>query len=154
MKETKENDLLEELDYVFKKLGRRVTLDFTRRISPVISASQSLILNILGEYGPKKVSELAEELEITLPSITTLADKLVALGYIERKKSDKDRRIVYLHITEQGRQVVEELREERRKRLQKYYEALSEEDIRELIRIYYRMLAHLEGQCKKEGERS
>lgn len=154
MEEKKDKELLEELDYVFKKIGRKITLDLTKRLSPVISASQSLIMNILDKSGPKKVSELAEELEITLPSITTLADKLVALNYIERKKSDKDRRLVYLHITEEGRRVVEELSDERRKQLQKYYEALSEEDIRTLIRIYYVMLSHLEEHGKKDGERS
>lgn len=150
MKNMEENELLQELDYVFKKLGRKITVDLTKRITPSISASQGLILNILEERGPKKVSELAEELEITLPSITTLADKLVAQGYVERKKSDKDRRIVYLVITEEGRDLWNEIRDERRKRLHKYYDALSEEDIRHLIRIYNIILASLEEADRKK----
>jgi DNA-binding MarR family transcriptional regulator len=144
----KEGELLQELDYVFKKLGRKIALDLTRRVIPEISASQGIILSILLENGPKKISDLAEELEITLPSITALADKLVAQGYVERKRSDKDRRIVYLYITEQGKKVIQDVQEERKRRLRRYYEALPEEDIRYLIRLYNIMLANLEEHDK------
>jgi DNA-binding MarR family transcriptional regulator len=149
VKNINNRELLQELDYVFKKLGRKIALDFTKRVSPGISVSQSLILGILNEDGPKKISELAEELEITLPSITTLADKLVAQGYVERKRSEKDRRIVYLHITEQGHSILHDLMEEKKRRLHKYYAALSEEDIRHLIRIYRIILTNLEEADKQ-----
>ena len=36
------------------------------------------------------------------PNTTRLADKLLSKGLIERKRSDADRRIVYVHITHVG----------------------------------------------------
>jgi DNA-binding MarR family transcriptional regulator len=50
----------------------------------------------------KAISYLARELDLTKPTVTVLADKLVDKGYIKRVKSDKDRRSMHLHIDKKG----------------------------------------------------
>jgi len=40
------------------------------------------------------------------PNATRLADKLVEKGFVERKRSDEDRRVVYLAITDKGTELL------------------------------------------------
>ena len=43
------------------------------------------------------------------PNATRLSDKLLSKGLINRKRSDNDRRVVYLEISQQGLDLLEEL---------------------------------------------
>ncbi|MGH1334554.1 MAG: MarR family winged helix-turn-helix transcriptional regulator [Aureispira sp.] len=43
------------------------------------------------------------------PNTTRLADKLVDKGFVERKRSDVDRRVVYLTITEKGTELLKNI---------------------------------------------
>ena len=42
---------------------------------------------------------------VTLGTVTTSLNNLERKGYIERIRSDQDRRVVYLHLTKKGRLV-------------------------------------------------
>jgi DNA-binding MarR family transcriptional regulator len=55
------------------------------------------------------VGEVAEQLFIRHHSAVGLADRLEERGFIERAKSDEDRRQVRLRLTERGEQVLEHL---------------------------------------------
>lgn len=48
------------------------------------------------------VTRLAEQLVLTVPATTATADRLVAQGFIERNRSDDDRRKVVLFPTERA----------------------------------------------------
>ena len=43
------------------------------------------------------------------PNATRLSDKLLNKNLIERKRSDEDRRVVFLAITEEGRSLLEKI---------------------------------------------
>jgi len=51
------------------------------------------------------LSELARELDLTKPTVTVLADKLVEKGYVRKIKSDKDKRSMHLHINKKGSKI-------------------------------------------------
>ena len=55
-------------------------------------------------------SQIASEVNVTSSHITAVTDRLVRKGFVERKRSNSDRRIVYLEITEHGREVTENLK--------------------------------------------
>src|SRR5262245_39508737 len=64
------------------------------------------MLTALSEGGERS-ARLAERLTIRKPTVTALADGLVAAGYAERSSEPGDRRIVRLHITAAGRRALE-----------------------------------------------
>ena len=73
------------------------------------------ILGILVSLGPLPISEIGRQLHISKPNMTPLIDKLVEEGWVKRSRSDKDRRVINVEITEEGikflfeaRKVVEE----------------------------------------------
>lgn len=60
-----------------------------------------LIEEICKEY-PSNMSSIAENLDITVGTLTVAVDKLVKQGYINRIKSPVDKRVVTIVPTEKG----------------------------------------------------
>lgn len=68
-----------------------------------ISITEIHTIDAVGMYGSRNMSEIAQSLEITMGTLTTAVDKLVKKGYMERSRSDIDRRIVNVSLTKRGK---------------------------------------------------
>lgn len=68
-----------------------------------LSISEMHLIESVGKSSHgKTISDIAEDLNITLPSVTIAINKLVRKGYVEKLKSDSDGRIVYVRLTKLG----------------------------------------------------
>ncbi len=67
-----------------------------------ISVTDMHIIEAVGIQEPKKMSEIAKLLGITMGTLTTGINGLVKKGYVVRNRSEKDRRIVYASLTPKG----------------------------------------------------
>lgn len=61
------------------------------------------IIEAVGIGEPKNMSEIAKSLSVTVGTLTTNMNGLEKKGYIERKRSTEDKRVVYTTLTERGR---------------------------------------------------
>jgi DNA-binding MarR family transcriptional regulator len=68
-----------------------------------ISITEIHTIEAVGMYGSKTMSEVAQTLNITMGTLTTAVDKLIKKGYMERSRSDSDRRIVNVSLTKRGK---------------------------------------------------
>jgi DNA-binding MarR family transcriptional regulator len=68
-----------------------------------LSITEIHTIEAVGLYGSKTMSEVAAVLEITMGTLTTAVDKLIKKGYVERSRSDTDRRIVNISLTRRGK---------------------------------------------------
>jgi DNA-binding MarR family transcriptional regulator len=68
-----------------------------------LSITEIHTIEAVGLYGSKTMSEVAAELEITMGTLTTAVDKLIKKGYMERSRSESDRRIVNVNLTKRGK---------------------------------------------------
>jgi DNA-binding MarR family transcriptional regulator len=59
---------------------------------------------------------------------------------VVRHRSEEDRRVVWLELTEEGRNVVQACQEGRQRLIQRYLGQLDEEEILHMIRIYEKIL--------------
>lgn len=84
---------------------------FARELKPFdISPQQFNILRILNAAGDWLVmSEVKDGLLEKAPNATRLVDKLLKKTLIERKRSETDRRVVYVRISEGGRALFGEI---------------------------------------------
>jgi DNA-binding MarR family transcriptional regulator len=73
-----------------------------------ISMAQLNILYTLRRSGEMPMSRLADVLNVSLSSATGLIDRLEERGYIERTRVPEDRRIVMVHLTPTGIQMIDE----------------------------------------------
>lgn len=57
----------------------------------------------IGMYSARTMSEVAGDLGITVGTLTASINNLVKKGYVERKRDDKDRRVVKIKLTKKGK---------------------------------------------------
>jgi len=72
-----------------------------------LTGSQLWVLKILEEVSPLKVTDLARRMYLHPATMVGLLDRLEAKGLVQRIRSDEDRRVVHIVITEQGRELVQ-----------------------------------------------
>ncbi|GAA3403758.1 MarR family winged helix-turn-helix transcriptional regulator [Paenibacillus hodogayensis] len=142
------NELL-ELSSMFKSLVKKMTHEWNRRMSDSFTMTHFRTLYILNAKGPQKAADLAETLCVTSGAITGLADKLIARQLLERQRSEDDRRVVYLSITQEGKDVLEQLLNKQRELISLLFQGLPKEDVEHLKRIFTIMLEHMD-QLEKE----
>ena len=72
-----------------------------------LSISEIHMLEAVGKGKDRRrtISELAEVLNITLPSVTVAINKLMKKGYVEKVRGEEDGRIVSVSLTRQGRRI-------------------------------------------------
>ena len=68
-----------------------------------ISLKEMHTIDVIGKFPEATPSKVSKELMVTLGTVTTSLNNLERKGYIERIRSEQDRRVVYLHLTKKGR---------------------------------------------------
>jgi DNA-binding MarR family transcriptional regulator len=72
------------------------------RVDTGMTPQQYRILKLAG-VGGERSARLAERLAVAKPTLTAIADSLVAAGYAQRETEAGDRRVVRLRLTATGR---------------------------------------------------
>lgn len=90
------------------------------------------------------MSELVDYLNSPMSTATGIADRLVKKGYILRDRSESDRRIVILKLTEEGSQLIKNLKEMIAANLNMILDDLTEEEKRLLFQILFKILKSLQ----------
>lgn len=68
-----------------------------------LSITEMHTIEAIGMYKKKTSSEVAKELSITVGTLTVATNNLVKKGYVERLRSEDDRRVVKLGLTKKGK---------------------------------------------------
>ncbi len=71
-----------------------------------VTMPQIKILLILYVGGPRRMSDIAADLDVTLPAATSLIDRLVEKHYVVRETYSDDRRVVLCQLSPSGEQAV------------------------------------------------
>ncbi len=100
------DDVVETFSDVFGKLMRLTTDDW---INIEISTAQVKVIFVLHFGGTHTVNQLAEALNIKQSTASHLVEKLVRAGFVSRSDSTRDRRIIELHLTDQGHAIANRL---------------------------------------------
>ncbi|CAM4302715.1 MarR family winged helix-turn-helix transcriptional regulator [Paenibacillus tarimensis] len=116
-----------------------------------LSITQVQLLELLDKEGRQKASQLAGALFITTGGFTGIADRLVKAGLVERVKDEQDRRTVYLELTEEGRQELVRVVEQRKELLNKLFGVLPEKDVNELQRMLNTFYEHYKNNIELQG---
>ena len=93
-------------DYLVDIFNRVQVIEETSLITSQfsdVSLKEMHTIEIIGKNNNLTPSDIARELMLTLGTVTTSLNKLEAKGYIERKRSKLDRRVVHLTLTKKGK---------------------------------------------------
>lgn len=70
-----------------------------------LTVRDGIVMEALDLPGGASPKTIVQE-DISAPSLTQIADKLIALGFIKRKKSQHDRRVIKLNLTKAGKELL------------------------------------------------
>src|SRR5262245_59328013 len=98
-----------------------------------LTVAQIRVLFRLRNRGPISSGQLASGLGVTLPTVTSVIDRLVARGFAERRDDPSDRRRVIVAVTPAGQAVVESIQQGRRARLQRAIESIDAHALARLV---------------------
>ena len=98
----------EDLFYVFRLFYRKMLRTDVGVGSSGMSFPHFAIMRVLDDSGLLPVSEIGKRLLIPKPQMTHFVDKLLKLGLVERLPDTKDRRIINVALTEEGRAALAE----------------------------------------------
>jgi len=84
-----------------------------RRLAPLeLSAAQYIIIaNLAQPDGPRSAADLCKGISYDAGAMTRMLDRLESKGLIRRSRSEHDRRLVSLELTEEGRAAYPRMRE-------------------------------------------
>lgn len=68
-----------------------------------ITVNDMHVIDAIDCFEPKNMSTVAKLLSVTMGTLTISVNGLVKKGYVERVRSDKDRRVVLISLTEKGK---------------------------------------------------
>lgn len=131
---------INRLDELGQQFLRRMHQELAGVMEKGVTGNQFVVMKMISDRGRVTVSEVAEDLSVSLSAVTALVDRLCRAGMVVRHRSEEDRRVVWLELTEEGRNVVQACQEGRQRLIQRYLGQLDEEEILHMIRIYEKIL--------------
>jgi len=100
-----------------------------------ISNNDMHIIEAIGLSGENTMSSVAKKLKITAGSLTTAVNALVRKAYVKRERSEEDRRVVYIALTEKGEKAFYHHEQFHRQMTNAVIEKLDDEEIDALVKM-------------------
>ena len=100
-----------------------------------LSHQEEKVIKVLGRQGPCIMREVAEQLGLALSSATGVIDKLVRKKLVVRERSESDRRIVRVGLTDDGMGTYKGLKEKFMELCRGLLKGLTDTEQRQLLAL-------------------
>lgn len=131
----KTDQIISLISTIREKANRFIVQEMTSRGITGLVPSHGNILVFLFKNTTLTMKDLASMVGKDKSTITALVDKLVALGYVEKKKDEFDNRVVLVNLTEKGEGLKPSFAEISNSLLSTVYDGISEEEKVQLVAI-------------------
>ncbi|UOE75586.1 MarR family winged helix-turn-helix transcriptional regulator [Parageobacillus thermoglucosidasius] len=108
---------------ILKQRGREILTQYP------ITPPQFVALQWLLEEGDLTIGELSNKMYLACSTITDLVDRMEKNGLVARIKDQHDRRVVRIHLLEEGERIIEEVIKKRQYDLAQVLKSFSDEEI-------------------------
>ena len=115
-----------ELRYVssiVKQKGRELLNNYS------ITPPQFVALQWLNEEGDMTIGELSNKMYLACSTTTDLVDRMEKGGLLKRVKDEYDRRVVNIHLLEEGKSIIETVIKERQAYLKQVLQGYTGEQV-------------------------
>ncbi len=108
--------------------------EISKCINPVqlikvdLTTSQIKVLMSFSDKDSFTMTELSKAHFVSVSTMTSMVDRLIHNGFLQRKKEDKDRRVVRIFLTAEGKKTVKDLLRVRRQELKKFFLELDDRE--------------------------
>ena len=128
--------IVETLVYLYTE-SRRLTKGMARQFG--LTAPQLTVIKLLEQLGDLSLSSLSSRIKAQNSTVTGIIDRMEREGWVVRERSQEDRRIVLIRLTDQGRELAESIEVEPMAIFRDALGSLSREELDQLFRILERL---------------
>ncbi|WP_080844518.1 MarR family winged helix-turn-helix transcriptional regulator [Cytobacillus gottheilii] len=118
---------------IVKQKGREILSNYT------ITPPQFIALQWLLEDGDMTIGELSNKMFLAFSTTTDLVDRMEKSELVKRVKDPNDRRVVRIHLLEEGERIIEEVIRKRQDYLLDLLKHYSEEEVMQLSKNLNRL---------------
>ncbi|KAB7668058.1 MarR family winged helix-turn-helix transcriptional regulator [Bacillus sp. B1-b2] len=125
-----------ELRYIsgiIKQKGREILSNYT------ITPPQFVALQWLFEDGDMTIGELSNKMFLAFSTTTDLVDRMEKNELVQRVKDPNDRRVVRIHLLEEGKRLIDEVIKKRQVYLQEVLGEYTTEEMEDLKKHFLRL---------------
>lgn len=97
-----------------------------------LTAPQGMIIGLLGKYEKMKISDISEKMGLSNSTVSGIIDRLEQRDIVKRERSEEDRRVVYVHLSEKAGEVFKGLGLKMNDNLENMMKKASPEDIEKI----------------------
>jgi DNA-binding MarR family transcriptional regulator len=134
-------DNAQQLVHLFEMLRQgRPSPAFLRLNQLNLSFSHLRALYLLAPDKTLAMKELAEQLQMTPPSVTALTRRLVQTGLVQRESHPEDSRVVLLSLTGEGQQLFNQLYEDQQRRMEQLLHGLTPDEQQLFLKLLERAI--------------
>ena len=132
--------LQNQLCFPLYACARKITSSYTPYLKPLgLTYTQYIVFMVLWEKENVTVGQLGNILHLDNGTLTPLLKNLEKEGYIKRKRSKEDERVMTISITEKGNALKEKCRNIPFE-CASHNASLTEDESKELYRLLYKLL--------------
>lgn len=98
-------EIVDDLRRIFQAVH-----SYTRRAKKAsgLTGPQLWAIKMIADMGPIRVSDLSKKMYLHPATVIGILDRLNRLGLIKKTRSRKDRRVVHVTLTKEGKKIVEQ----------------------------------------------
>lgn len=108
-----------------------------------INSAQGRIMFALWKKDSIPINELAQKTQLKKSTLTSMLDRLETMGYIKRKRSEKDRRIILIERTEKDKNLEQKYVRLSQKITKLYYKDFADSEIDQFENALNKILENL-----------
>lgn len=141
-------DINETLNEVLVKLFRDINTIEERAIRTEeyrdVTANDMHVIEAIGTGAPKNMTTVAKLLSVTTGTLTISMNSLVKKGYVQRVRSEEDRRVVLVSLTEKGKRAYAHHKRFHDEMIRQVLKGLNEKEQEVLRRSLFNLLTFFE----------
>jgi DNA-binding MarR family transcriptional regulator len=131
----KTRDVISLISKIRQKVNGLIETEMAANGIEGIAVSHGDIIYSLFRKQRMTMADIAAKISRDKSTVTALVDKLVRLGYVMKERDSEDTRVVYVTLTDKGRELEPVFEDISNRMLDTFYQNVSEEEREELLRI-------------------
>ncbi|WP_277586682.1 MarR family winged helix-turn-helix transcriptional regulator [Psychrobacillus antarcticus] len=117
---------LRHISGIIKQKGRQILSTYT------ITPPQFVALQWLLELGDMTIGDLSNKMYLAFSTTTDLIDRMEKSDLVKRVRDEQDRRVVRIHLLEEGARIIEEVIDKRQQYLQDVLQQFNQVEVANL----------------------
>ncbi|NGY72373.1 MarR family transcriptional regulator [Bacillus megaterium] len=135
----KREELVQEMETLFRFVFRQLRQEINEVYNSELSTNEFMVLRMLVDSGRQRSTDLSKYLQVSASHITAVTDLLLSKGYIARKRSENDRRIIDIELTEEGQGIFNAIQEKKRAYFLERFEHFTDKEIETVNKLFHKI---------------